>query len=83
MLKINEVYTEKDIFCGNRMRISRVVGLTNIVVFFIEFIIDLGGSLVIQNTVEPISMYKSIRIRTNKKVWYKLARQYAKRNQNR
>ena len=81
MLKINEVYIRKNLYSG--ISISRVVGLTDFIVLFIEFNIDIDGNIDVEYISEPIYVYKSARIKRNKKVWYKLARQYAKRNQNR
>ncbi len=80
MLKINEVYIRKNLYSG--ISISRIVG-TDFIVLFIEFNIDIGGNIDVEYISEPIYVYKSARIKRNKKVWYKLARQYAKRNQNR
>ena len=45
--------------------------------------IDIDGNIDVQYISEPIHVYKSSRIKGNRKVWYKLARQYARRNQNR
>ena len=81
MLKINEVYIQKNLFSS--LSISRVVGLTDFIVLFIEFNIDIDGNIDVQYISEPIHVYKSSRIKGNRKVWYKLARQYARRNQNR
>ena len=81
MLKINEVYIRKNLYSG--LSISRVVGLTDFIVLFIEFNIDIDGNIDAEYISEPIYLYKNARIKRNRKVWYKLARQYAKRNQNR
>ena len=81
MLKINEVYIRKNLYSD--ISISRIVGLTDFIVLFIEFNIDIDGNIDVEYISEPIYVYKSARIKRNKKVWYKLARQYAKRNQNR
>lgn len=81
MLKLNEVYIRKNLYSG--ISISRVVGLTDFIALFIEFDVDVDGNIDVEYISEPIYVYKSSRIKGNKKVWYKLARQYAKRNQNR
>lgn len=81
MLKINEVYIRKNLY--SNISISRVVGLTDSIVLFIEFDIDIDGNIDAKYISEPIHVYKSARIKRNRKIWYKLARQYAKRNQNR